>query len=636
MPVTVEINNACPDGRICVDFPYSSTLVQRVKSVSGASFVKTPRRHWHVPKSMISCRALRNAFGDELVIGPSLRSWATEAARQETTLNRLALADTAELVRLPHVLPTLYRAMHVGPIGLTFTTEEQWTEALAAPGSYQTADIKFLADSPAPLNANQQGLGKTPEWIASVWEAGLEAGDHLVVCNSAAVDGTWEPELEQWTSDCADEVGIYACTGTRAQREVAIGAWRTSTAKSRWLIVNTQMIQWRKDPDGTRIVKLKGKKAEGSCTCSASKDPHAHYSDPYPTIAAHTFRTICVDECQKASIRNDKSITHMSIDAIKHSDKRCAMSGTPAKKKGADVWGVLHWLNPKAFPSKFRFAMDFFEASNNGFGWKFGKLREELAGQFADTLKPYALRRTKDECLPWLPPKLHVYVPCTMGSKQAAQYQAMEDDGFVNISGEEVTTTSVLAEFTRLTQFANAYCEVRGGVVAPTALSCKLDAMLEKMDEADVFEDTEQKQLVFSSSRLMVELAAEVLSTKGIKVQIISGGQSRKGQRRAIKEAFQSGGTQVLCIVTTAGGVSLTLDRADTVHFLDESWAPDDTEQAEDRAHRATSGTKQVTIYHYYTRHTLDEYRMEVADDKRTAHDLIWDVRRKLLKEKAV
>jgi SNF2 family DNA or RNA helicase len=311
------------------------------------------------------------------------------------------------------------------------------------------------------------------------------------------------------------------------------------------------------------------------------------------------------------------------------------MSGTPAKKKGADVWGVLHWLRPDAFPSQWRFAHDFFEVIENHFGVKYGALRPDAEAEFAAALTPYCVRRTKDECLPWLPPKLHVPVWCTMSARQRKQYDAMDDDGFLMMGQHELSTTSVLAEFTRLSQFANAYCEWEGEEVTPTVDSCKLEAMLEKMDEADVFDDPTQKQLVFSQSERMIRLVAGVLEAKGIKVTIISGRtHKRKGQLRAAIESFQTGETQVMCIVTQAGGVSLTLDRADVAHFIDEAWAPDETEQAEDRMHRATTGTKQVTVFHYYASDSIDEYRKDVADGKRTAHEVMWDIRRKKLRAK--
>lgn len=630
MAVTVEISECRgANNRICVRFPYSENLVRAVRTIPGRTYVKTGK-HWHVPLDMEVCRRLREEFGRDLNIGPNLWSWAKEQGRLETSLGSLALADSADLKLLPGLLPGLYEAIHVGPIGLTMTAAQR-SKAMTEPGSYQTADVRYLADSPAPLNGNEQGTGKTPEWIAAVWESGLAKGDHLVVCTQVAIEGTWGPELDKWQQDAPCEVGIFECTGNRAQREQIIQEFLESTAEVKWLLVNPEMVRYTKDPNGSVTYRVTGKKALTACVCSAMKDPHEHYSASYPLLHNHVWTTVAVDECHKNSIRNHRSITSKSMTDLKYSGKLCAMSGTPMKKKGADIWGILNWLRPEVFTSYWRFAGDYFEIEENGYGKKVHGLLKEREDAFFRMLTPYMLRRLKSEVLPWLPPKHHVDVPCRMGERQQALYNRMHSEGVARLVGGEVSTTNVLAEFTRLGQFATAVCEVKDGEVWPTRESCKFDALFDKMDEAGMFDEgATKKQVVFSQSRKVIDLVAEMLAERGLKVDVIKGGQAKRGQRGAIRKAFQEGDTRVLCIVTEAGGVSLTLDMADEAHFLDESWAPDDTMQAEDRIHRA-SRVHNVTIFHYRTEDSIDDYRKEMALEKKAAHEYILDVRRTLI-----
>lgn len=632
MEVYVEIATcARAANRIDVRFPYSIELVDAMKTVSGRTFVKEPNKHWHVPLDLETCRQLREAFGQQLVIGPNLHSWATNAVRQERALGSLAAADSAKLERLGEVLPTLYKAMFLGPKGLIMTEEEKAAAFAKGEPSFQCADVRFLVESPNPLNGNQQGLGKTPEWIAAVWEAGIEEGIHLVIAPATAVDGTWEPELEQWQADSPCEVGIFACTGTRKEREQTIDEFLASEAPVKWLVINPAMVQYRKDPtrQGSKVLRVTGKAAMDACYCRAMNDAHEHYTSPYPVLLDIVWDTIAIDECHKGNIRNHRSLTSKSIHDLQ-THKRCAFSGTPMKKKGADVWGILHWLRPDVFTSYWRIAEGYFEIDDNGYGKKVGALRKDKEDAFFRMLTPYVLRRTKDEVLTWMPPKHYVEVPCTMTTRQRKQYEEMEKEGAAKVGDSTVSTTSILAEFTRLRQFAFGYWEVRDGKLRPTEDSGKLEAMLQKMDEADVFEDPTVKQIVFSQFKEVVYLVANVLRAKGVKVEIISGDQNKKGQRRQIREAFQNGDLQVLCIVTTAGGVSLTLDAADTVHMLDETWSPDETEQAEDRAHRA-SRVHNVTIYQYRTKDSVDAYVAETALEKANEHKRILDVRRKLM-----
>jgi SNF2 family DNA or RNA helicase len=97
---------------------------------------------------------------------------------------------------------------------------------------------------------------------------------------------------------------------------------------------------------------------------------------------------------------------------------------------------------------------------------------------------------------------------------------------------------------------------------------------------------------------------------KGIKAEKITGAVSRsegtelwRSSRRARCGSWWS---------TTAGGVALTLDRASTAIIMDETWDPDDQEQAEDRVHRA-SRIHQVTVYYLRSRDTIEEYIKQVG-----------------------
>jgi SNF2 family DNA or RNA helicase len=107
----------------------------------------------------------------------------------------------------------------------------------------------------------------------------------------------------------------------------------------------------------------------------------------------------------------------------------------------------------------------------------------------------------------------------------------------------------------------------------------------------------------------------------------LTGKTTKKGERTRLVRGFQNGDYRVLVVSTMAGGVSITLDRADTVHVLDETWVPDDQDQLIDRIHRA-SRIHQVTAYFYRTRNTLEEYINEVNQEKAFTNENVLDIRR--------
>lgn len=624
--VQAELDKECSAGRICVRFGYSRRRVDLIRGIPGRSYLKAGR-HWHVPRDLTTCRLLRLAFEDELEIGPNLKRWARMAIRREETMGRIALARTASLQRLPEVMPKLYEAIHLGPLGKDMDDEQRW-KALAEPPSYQAADVEFLARSDAPLNGNEQGTGKTIEWIASVWEAGLEEGDHLIVCPKAAIDGTWEPELLHWQSE-RDDVEVFACVEDPKKRDEVLMRWIRSKARVRWVIVNPTMLMLRKDQTRMDTVTLpvKGPKKElTACRCDMRKGPHEHYSVRYPELERVTWRTMCIDEAHRGTVRNQSKLTAQSLNRLKV-EKACLMSGTPMSKMGgSDLWGMLHFLNPKEFSSKWQFFFQYYDVHDNGYGKTVGRLREDREEEMYRALSPYILRRTKAEVAPWLPPKLIVPVPVAMSARQKTQYRQMLKEAYVTLGVNELTADNVLAKYTRLQQIANAHCKLDGDQVIPIH-SPKVEAMIEKMDELGTFEDPSVKHLVFSKSDDMVHFIVNELRMRRLEVEPLTGDTKNRGE---LKERFQNGSLQVLVIVTTAGGVSLTLDAADTVHMIDEMWNPGDDEQAMDRAHRV-SRIHQVTVYLYRSIGSIDNVIAATKDEKAFSHHRILDTRLEIM-----
>lgn len=653
--VTIEIGTGkrCPSDRICVDWiGFDRQLVEIMGGIPGRSFVKTPHKHYHVPLDLETCRMLREAIDPDdtgmLTIGTRLKAWARTEVKQESKLRQIVTRDTATLKRLPTLMPQLYDAIHLGPKGKHMTEEER-AAARLGPASYQAADVEFLVEAPASLNANEQGLGKTIEWIATVWEANIEEGDHLVVCPKTAADATWESELAHWQAEVLEQVGIFMCVDEeRDVREARIQRWLQCELPVRWVIVNPAMLMLRVeqaefeyDEDwkpyrrlpGTapHVLAVKGpKKEQWACRCGAIRGPHEHYERPFPELYEVQWRTICIDEAHK-TIRNHKSITAKSVMDLELAPdgKKCVMTGTPMKKfGGADIWGILSYLRPDIFTSYWRIADGYFEVISNGFGKKVGMLRKDREESFFRMLIPYVLRRTKKEAAPWLPDKVYVDVDVHMSTRQRQQYLRMEEEAWAQAGKEEIVAGGNLARITRMKQFANAHSKVdTNGDIIPL-YSPKVEAMIGKMAERGMFDDDPEHQaLVFSQSRRMVHFIEQRLKEEGLSVLTLTG---ETKNRRKLREDFQAGKAQVMVIVTTAGGTSITLDAADDVHLVDEMWSPDEDEQAEDRAHRV-SRIHQVTVFTYRTLGTIDEDIAVTKYEKKETHSLILDLRRKAL-----
>jgi SNF2 family DNA or RNA helicase len=609
-------------------------VIERLKGTPGARFVHSSSRgsaHWTLPLSIRVARQIK-AWADGTLEGTDeFASWWVEATQRERQLRSLGSSSTAELWRLPVALPDLYRAIHAGPIGRGRSREELDDIWMAEDASYQAADVAYATLAGNYLNGLKPGLGKTLEHIASVFEAGIEQGKHLVIAPAGALETVWMDELERW-----QPLPVFVCVGTAVERRKVIESFTEVDAG--WLLINPEMARMIEDIEKcpTHILKSTKVQIRNCSKCSIDKHP------PYPELMAIRFVSVVVDECHKTALSNPKSLTAQGISLIS-SDRRCALSGTPMGGKSINLWGVLHWLDPVEYSSKWTWSEEWLEI-NEGFKGKklIGELRDDQEEEFYKAHSHIILRRTKEDVLPWLPPKQLVPVWCQMGSAQRKQYEKWDLDAEIRIADKLISGSSILDEYTRKMQFAFSRLT---SDLKPTLDSCKLVALRQDLDELGIYDRyCDEQVVIFSQFTEVVSLVAKWLADDGVSVDTITGNvtgfvkgmrdeQNRKVSKRAhLGRQFQSGGIRVLVMNTKAGGVSINLDNANTACFLDETWNPDDTEQAEDRIHRS-SRIHQVTCRYYRTIGTIDEDVVTGNIDKRAVNDKVLDrIRRKYLK----
>lgn len=633
-PVLVELQE--DHKRIEVSFPYDRERVYLVKQVPGARWNRT-KVMWSVPRDMDTCRLLREKFKNAMEIGPELRMWAESQMAVERNLGGLASAETAELAVLPDRLPGLYEAVHVGPKG-RFMTKKEFKAALKESPSFQAADVAFMAQSEGPANFNHPGTGKTIETIAATYEAELDHGLHIVACPKTSMETVWEYELLQWS-----DAWVLSARGRRSLREAAVAEALQLAADGEhvWLIVNPQMLGLVKDGTNmSKVYTVKVKQREYDvgmgCLCDAMKDPHWHYDFRYPELSSVPITQLIVDEAHKAAMGNTNSLTSVGMRKIREmAEKPMVLTATPMGGKPIKLFGILQFLRPDVYTSKWNWADKWLDVEDNGYGknLKGATLKKETQAAFYRSLTPYALRRTKEECLPWLPPKQWVHVWCEMEDKQRSFYDKFAADAEIRIDEQSLTATNILAEYTRLRQLATAVCEIEDGSLIPTTDSCKLPHLLQFLEELGIAgEDPEgtEQCVIFSQFNGVVHMVADWLREQGVAVATLTGA-TNDADRASLQRQFQkeNGGLQVLVMNVKAGGVSITLDRASTVIFFDETWDPDDQEQAEDRCHRA-SRIHQVTIYYLRTIGTVEEYVLDTTTGKSLTNSQILDIRRRV------
>jgi SNF2 family DNA or RNA helicase len=571
-----------------------------------------------VPLDLATGRILRLLFQNTLTLGPKLLQWGRDEVQRERNLSSLALAEDAELAYCPDSVPELV-ALIAGD------GTEDWPDR-----PYQRADIAFLAATNAG-NLNQMGLGKTIEVIGAIHEAQIEQGEHLIIAPKTALETVWQYELERFT-----EIPVFTL-------------YSETPAKERNALPEQIM----------EAVAVHGGYA---FVTTASMVRSKSWRDVF--LEAN-WTSITIDEYHKTGLCESSSqFSKLAKAMVRKEQKRIPMSGTPMGGKPIRLWSALNFIDPDRFSSKWKWAEQWLVIES---GFRNHKiimgLKPGIEEAFYAYHAPYIVRRLKSEVASQLPPKQPVEVMCDMSPKQAAQYREFARAAEIRIEKQHLSATNILTEYLRLKQFANAVCliheyevpckhkrnegmlhgcedclgegiEIKQKLI-PTEDSGKLPQLLQKLNETGIDADDPEgdaQTIIASQFKEMINMVANWLEKQGIPVALITGDTKGKDRVR-IQREFQKGtGPRVVCMTTTAGGVSITLDRADTCHILDETWNPDDQEQLEDRIHRI-SRIHQVTCYYYRSRNTVEQYIQDTTATKSKLNDIILDVHRRAMKD---
>ena len=134
------------------------------------------------------------------------------------------------------------------------------------------------------------------------------------------------------------------------------------------------------------------------------------------------------------------------------------------------------------------------------------------------------------------------------------------------------------------------------------------------------------KVLIFSQFTTTLDLLGQYLDLRSWPHARIDGSVAQTDRQAQIK-AFNAPpttkkATNVFILSTRAGGQGINLAAADTVILFDSDWNPQQDLQAMDRAHRIGQ-TRNVVVYRFATRNTVEQKLLESAEAKRRLEKLV-------------
>lgn len=322
------------------------------------------------------------------------------------------------------------------------------------------------------------------------------------------------------------------------------------------------------------------------------------------------FDIAILDEAQ--AIKNPQSQSAKACRLIE-ADHRLALSGTPVENHLGELWSLFEFLNPGIL----------------GRSEQFRALTQASKGQVdatglqivANGLRPFILRRTKEQVLTELPEKSEQILYCEMPPAQKKLYTELRDFYRSNLNktiedkGLAQSKIHVLEALLRLRQAACHPALIdKGRTKIPSA---KLETLMEQLDE---LAGTGHKALVFSQFTSFLALVKTELDKRGTTYEYLDGKTSNRGDR---VERFQTDAAcTVFLISLKAGGQGLNLTAADYVFILDPWWNPAVEAQAIDRAHRIGQ-ERNVFAYRLISRDTVEERIMELQKDKKSLAEAV-------------
>ncbi len=321
------------------------------------------------------------------------------------------------------------------------------------------------------------------------------------------------------------------------------------------------------------------------------------------------FDYIILDEAQAIKNAGTESAKAARLLQANH---RLVMSGTPIENHLGELWSLFEFLNPGMLGS--------LSVDGSG-GMSLKNPDQPTREMLSRALRPFILRRTKDQVAPELPLKLEQTVYCEMDRGQRKLYDELRDHyrhallGRIETQGMGRSKMQILEALLRLRQAA-----CHPGLLdakRKDELGAKLEVLMTRL--AEVIAEG-HKALVFSQFTSFLDIVRLHLNKQGVVYEYLDG---KVRDRQARVERFQSDPDCPLFLISLkAGGVGLNLTAAEYVFLLDPWWNPAVEAQAIDRAHRIGQ-LKRVFAYRLIAKDTVEEKVLELQNTKRNLADAI-------------
>ncbi|NOQ64549.1 MAG: ATP-dependent helicase, partial [Methyloprofundus sp.] len=328
------------------------------------------------------------------------------------------------------------------------------------------------------------------------------------------------------------------------------------------------------------------------------------------------WHRVVLDEAQ--NIKNPKAAQTKAILKLE-ARHRLALTGTPVENRLMDLWSIFNFLNPNYLGKQAQFRKNYelpIQRDNN-------PVQSTVLKQL---IQPFILRRLKTDksIIKDLPDKIENKQYCNLSKEQASLYQAVVNEVEEQLEDSEGIQRQglMLSTLMKLKQICNHPMQfLQDDSPFTAARSHKLERLTEMLAEAI---DEGDSILIFTQFTEIGDKLSHYLSQEQhIPCHYLHGGITRKKREKMIEDFQQPDSPPSIFVLSLkAGGVGITLTRANHVFHFDRWWNPAVENQATDRAFRIGQ-KKNVMVHKFITLGTLEERIDEMIEDKQKMADSI-------------
>eukprot|EP00736_Rhodelphis_marinus_P006316 Rmarinus@m.22515 len=435
--------------------------------------------------------------------------------------------------------------------------------------------------------ADEMGLGKTVQSTSLLEYVRSEHGNRgpFLVVGPLSTLGHWVREIEAWTTQ---NVIVYH-----------------GSAKSRAIIRDYEFYYYEEN----------GKPFPEAWKFNTLVTTYETIISDMSVLNKIPWQIIVVDEAHRLKNYSSKLAESLRTYPSEH---RVLLTGTPVQNNASELWALLHFLEPEKFAHESDFLEDFGDVTES-----------KQVTKLQETLRPYLLRRLKEDVEKSLKRKEETIIEVEMTPIQKKYYRAIYDRNFTYLAKG--------AKGQNISNLKNVVMELRKCCNHPFLLNnveqIELDAKDQPDDPYRLLIDSSGKMvlldkllpklkeqghrvLIFSQMVRVLDILEDYLHYRQWTYERIDG-RVRGTDRQAAIDRYSRPDSDrfVFLLCTKAGGLGINLTAADTCVIFDSDWNPQNDIQAQARCHRIGQ-RKEVKIYRLVTSNSYEQEMFERASKK--------------------